>query len=486
MDANVPAPWAHQTRALEFSQKHPNVALFYDIGTGKSRTAIDMYRHRCAAHGRLLRCLILCPKIVVTNWKREFQRYSKIHSWDVIPLIGEGKKRKALFEIEATDSKTGTLTNNKIFITNYETMQMKELHSLIQKWQPEVVIADEVHYIKNPESKRGKSLLQISEGAQYRYALTGTPILKNGMDIFMTYKFLDGGKTFGSNFWQFRNTWFEDANARWQGDPQYYPKWEPRPESYKEFNRRISLTALQARKSECLDLPPFVRKEVFVELSKEQARLYKEMKDEYIAFIDAHEKSGEPKAVVAQLAVTKALRLQQIATGFAKDEDGEIHTLKENPRADALKELLRDLHEDHKIIVWSVFHENYATIAKVCDELGLVYRELHGKIPQKDRDKNIDAFNNDVGVRVLIANQAAGGIGINLVSSDVSIFYSKGFSLGQDLQAEGRNYRGGSERHTSVTRIDIIAQNTIDDLISQSLALKQDTANQILNWRDKL
>lgn len=480
----LPALWDHQKKAIERSQDAPDLALFWEVGTGKTRATIDIIRHRCQAHDRLLRILILAPKIVLTNWKREIAKYSRIHPRDVVVLEGsQGQRKKQL--IEATNE-NHQLVKPRVVIANYESMTMEQLFTLLVDWNPELVVADEAHRLKNPESKRAKAVIKLADKATYRYALTGTPILNSAMDIFNIYRFLDGGETFGKNWWKFRSVWFEDENASFAGKSNYYPKHSPRPETYKKFSDLIYRKAIRAVKAECLDLPPFVRKEVFVELSPEQKRMYKEMRDDYLTYIAAAKNSSEPRAVVAQMAVTKALRLQQIVTGYGKADDGSIHKIASNPRLDALEELLATLAPDHKIIVWSIFHENYADISRVCSKLGLGFTELHGKVGQKDRDANIQRFGRDRDCRVMVANQAAGGIGINLVESDVAIFYSKAFSLEQDIQAEGRNYRGGSEQHQSVTRIDIIAPDTIDELINEALAHKQDISNTILDWGSKV
>lgn len=475
--------WAHQAQAVEFAKTSPDVGLFFEVGTGKSRTAIEILRWKFMCANALIPTLIFAPKIVCTNWAREITKYSRIKERDVVVLQGSGKDKAAA--ILKHCFKDGAITG-KIVITNYESLENEEVFKLLMAWRPRIVIGDEAHRLKNPESKRAKAVIKIGDQAEHRLALTGTPILNSAMDIFNIFRFLDRGESFGPNFWRFRHTWFEDANARWNGKPGYYPKYEPRAEAYGEFSKIIEKKALRALKKDCLDLPPFVRKEVHVELSPEQKRMYEEMRKEYIAFVEDLEAGGQPRAVVAQLAVTKALRLQQIVTGFAKTEDGDIHRIAKNPRIDALSELLEEHAANHKIIVWSVFHENYADIAKLCTSLKLGFRELHGKVHQRDRDPNITAFCKDPSVRVLIANQGAGGIGINLVESDISIFYSKNFSLEQDIQAEGRNYRGGSEQHSKVTRIDIVATDTIDDLLSTVLANKQEIGTKILDWKEKL
>lgn len=471
--------WHHQKLAVQRAQQVKDLGIFFDIGTGKSRTTIEILRHKFAAKNRLMKVLIFAPKIVLTNWQREILRYSRTHFKDIVVLKGAGRKRlNDMIKACGED-----LSAAKIIITNYESVEMLDLFTAFIDWGPEIVVADEAHRLKNPEGKRAKKVIQVSDKAQHRYALTGSPILNSAMDIFNLFRFIDGGTSFGTNFYRFRSVWFEDENAGWNNRPGHFPKYVPRVEAYEEFTQIVNKTAVKARKSDCLDLPPFLRKSVYVELSGEQKKLYEEMRREYVAYIDDVTKTDTPRAVVAQMAITKALRLQQIVTGYAKTEDGEIYKIKENPRIEALTDLLLDLTPDHKVIVWSIFHENYDDIKKVCEKNNIGYAELHGRVAEKDRDPNIQRFNDSPECRVLIANQAAGGIGINLVPSDVSIFYSKNFSLEQDMQAEGRNYRGGSERHMKVTRIDIVAQDTIDDLISMALANKQDIAEKILAWK---
>lgn len=484
MSSKIDLPlWKHQEHGASRGADEGNLAVLFEIGTGKSRTAIEILRRLCSREKRLLRTLIVSPKITLTNWKREICEYSKIHPMDVHVLVGPGAKRFKTFieQVQHEDR----LSKPKVFITNYEGLMMLKLFDAIKEWAPEVIIGDEIHRIKNPKSKRGKKLLELRDNARFAYGLTGTPILNSPMDVFNIYKFIDKGETFGTNFFKFRSHWFVDDNAAWAGNQGYYPKFVPREELYADFSAKINKKSVKALKAECLDLPPFIRQEITVELSPEQKKLYDEMKRDYVAYIDQLEQSGEPLTVVANLAITKALRLQQIITGYAKTETGEIYKIKSNPRLEALREFLEDHAENHKIIVWSVFHENYEDIANTCKKLNLGYAELHGKVNQKERDNNIDRFNNDEDCRVLIANQAAGGIGINLVSSSIAVFYSKNFSYEQDIQAEGRNYRGGSHIHDKVTRYDIVAEGTIDEVINEALKNKKDLAETILQWGRK-
>ncbi len=214
-----------------------------------------------------------------------------------------------------------------------------------------------------------------------------------------------------------------------------------------------------------------------MEMSPEQSRHYKEMEKNLITFL------GD-KACTAQLAITKALRLQQIVSGFMKVEgDEDTKPFKEVPRLEALKELLDDLKEEvPKIIIWACWRENYAQIRQVCEELKIKYVELHGECSDKQRSESLKLFAEDPETRVFIGNQGAAGIGINLVEAPVAIYYSRNFSLEHDIQSEARNFRGGSERHTSVTRIDLVTKETIDEKVLEVLKNKMDLGNRILGF----
>lgn len=464
----IPA-WQHQLQAIERAKDLPEFGLFFEMGTGKTMTAINIARHKFAQSGRLLRTLILCPPIVVENWRREWAMHSKILSDKIVPLTGSQKDRCKVF------TKFCNLSGDRheaIFITNYEALLMKGLYTLFHNWKPELIIFDELHKLKDMKSKRTKAAVKLADESLFRLGLTGTPVLNSPMDLFSQFRVLDKGGTFGKNFFVFRAKYFIDFNA---GMPQgrYFPDWRPRPQSFEEMNSLVYRKAMRVKKDECMDLPPLVRKSVYVEMEPKQKKAYNEMKKAFITYI-------QDKAAVADIAITKALRLQQIVSGFVKLEDETITHFPDHPRREALRELLADLTPNHKVIVWAVFKENYKDIRGVCEDLGIKYVEVHGEVSDRDKLLGVDAFSTDDDVRVLFGHPGSGGIGINLVASDVSIFYSRNFSLEQDLQAEARNYRGGSERHTHITRIDLVTLGTIDEQILEKLSNKVAIGEKIL------
>lgn len=467
--------WKHQEAAITLAATERDLALLMDPGVGKSRTTIEILRRKYAIAGRIRKTLILSPIVVCDNWKREFAMYSKVRQEDILVLTGTGKQRVASFLSGVGE----TLSGNKIIVTNYQAMLMKDFYSLLVKWQPELLVCDESQRLKNPKSKQAVAVAAIADKTFHNYILTGTPVLNSAMDLFMQYRIMDRGATFGKNFFGFREQYFYDKNA-WMNKDVHFPKFEPRPQSYAQLQEKIRSKSVRAVKSECLDLPPFVRTKVMVDMSAPQRKLYEAMKKDYLAFIET---AVGPRAVVAQLAITKLLRLQQIVSGFAKDEDGVVHRFTECPRLDALSELLEDLVQSQKVIVWASFIENYTMVAELCDKLGVKYATLVGADSDKQKNANIDSFRSDPTIRVMIANQAAGGVGVTLVEASYMIYYSKGTRLEDDLQSEARAYRGGSEIHESITRIDLVCAGTVDEQITERLALKQQIGDSILTWK---
>lgn len=508
-------PWAHQLEAITRAAPLNSFGLFFEQGTGKTSTTINILRVHFQNKKRVLRTIIIGPPIVVNNWRDEWAMHSKIPKSEIIPLVGSGAKRLSTFMQNAyTGAKfSEAISHPKIFITNYESLLMKNLFQAFIDWMPEALVFDECHRLKNYKSQRAKLADALANPVKsprpFVYVLSGTPILNSPLDIFQQFVVLDGGKTFGQNFFQFRGRYFRDRNS---GMPKerYFPKWEVMTkekdgfDALADINRLLFSRSMRVEKKDCLDLPPEIHQVVKVGMSPEQAKLYKEMKNDFITFL------GD-KACTATIAITKALRLMQISSGFISltsttlssetvsnenakgigapifdiptfegGNGNEVTHLDDTPKQEALKTMLEDLTVNHKVLVWAVWKENYAQIRKVCDELGVSYVEVHGGVSAAKKQENITKFKTDPKCKVFIGHPGSGGIGINLVVAPYSIFYSRTFSLEHWLQARARNHRGGSEIHEKITHYDLVCENTIDELVVSKLASKIEISDKIL------
>ncbi len=467
--------WKHQIKAIQLAEANPNFFLAMEQGTGKTRSTIEILRRRYAKRSGLIKTLIVCPVIVCDNWKKEFAMFSKVNQKDIIVLTAAGSKRCDMFLNAVGD----TMAAPKIIITNYQGLLIDKLYNLLSIWKPEVLICDESHRLKNHSSKTAKKIMHLADMAQQKLLLTGTPILNSPSDLWMQFRVLDGGDTFGKNYFSFRSRYFKDANAG-MNKLTHFPNWVPQAGAFEEIKERIKPKMFRVLKKECLDLPPLMRQVVLVSMSPEQRRMYNEMKNEYLTYIK--DLKNQPRPIAAQLAITKALRLQQILTGFAKGTDDTIHRVATNPRLEALENLLEVITPSSKVIVWACFKENYKAITELCDKMKIGYAQIHGDISHAKRIEEMDRFRSDAVCRVMVANQSAGGSGINLVEASYCIYFSKGFSLEADLQSEARNHRGGSEIHEKITRIDLVCAGTIDEHINEALSKKQNISDSILNW----
>ncbi len=160
----------------------------------------------------------------------------------------------------------------------------------------------------------------------------------------------------------FRNHFFFDANIRMPRNV-YFPNWQPKKNTLDDINKIVRKTSVYVRKKDCLDLPPFLKVKRFTELTTDQAKAYKEMAEDLITFL----KDGE--IAKANLAMTKALRLMQIVSGFIRTEDGKYHRFEKTNRETDVTDLLEELTPNHKVIVWCVFKENYELIRNICKKL---------------------------------------------------------------------------------------------------------------------
>jgi SNF2 family DNA or RNA helicase len=486
MSGQPPPLWAHQKDGVFRATSQHNFAFFAEVGTGKSRMVIETLAARYKEKG-FGKTLIFTPPIVVGQFRGEWIRYTGIKPQLVVALQGSQVKRLKDFLYNSAVP--------KIFITNYEALSMKGLYSAFLDWAPEFIVWDESHKLKAHDSARAKLAADLSnpydkklkkpKPKPHTYLMTGTPVLNSPMDLFQQCKVLDGGKTFGDNIWAFRAKYFRDRNAHMPSQ-KHFPDWRPMEkkrdgfDAVGEINQKLQEISMRVEKKDCLDLPPEVDITVKTEMSPKQAKAYQEMKQELVTYL------GD-KACVATLALTKALRLMQIASGFltvAGDDGPATISFDENAKKDALKGLLEEITSDpkNKCIIWSVWKETYNHIREVATALGLELVEVHGEISESKKRANIDRFRSDGALRLILLHPASGGTGLNLVEAGYSIRYSRTFSLEQYLQSRARNHRGGSLEagHEKIVYYELCAANSIDETVCSKLKNKIDMSESLL------
>lgn len=464
--------WKHQTESVNDFQARRTKALFYEMGCGKTLTAIACHVTKVAAEKRHLWTLVLCPQIVVENWFREFRKYTPTAIGEtVVKLEGSGRERVATFKAAINDAKH----KRRIFITNIDVITaIPELWKLIAAHPWDFLIVDESHRFKGHNTKRSKALHRLADRIKYKLLLSGSPILQDERDLWSQFRILDK-QILGDSFYSFQSRHFVNRNAgkRWAS----WPDWHLAPGSEEFFARVLAAHSDRVTKSEVLDLPPLTRQTVFVDLSPAAYRHYKQMERDFLTEV------GD-EVLAADIVLTKMLRLQQIVSGLLPLEAGIKRV--ETEKMAALKELLEQLCPQNKVIVWACFRACIEDIAKLCDELGLYFVTIQGEQKASERQDGIDAFNKDPKISVCIANQSAGGVGIGLQAASYMIYYAKTYNLEHDIQSESRAHRGGSEIHEKITRIDIVTRETVEEEITEALRRKQSLGDLLFALRKSM
>lgn len=461
--------WDHQKRAIEKAQTMPSLALFMEIGTGKTATMIHILRNDYNTRKKVAPTLIFAPLSVCPQWRTEIAKFSKIPLDKVHVLTGPGSKRAKEME------RILTFEPSAIVVTNYEAVQIESFYNLILKWSPEIVVMDESHRLKEPTTVRSKRIYPLTAAARRKFIMTGTPILNSMLDIFGQYKQLDDS-IFGGNFFTFRLKYFYDRNA---GMPSHvhFPDWQPRPEAAKKIAAVLAKTSIQAKKEDCLDLPPLLEVPVPVSMSDAQRTAYQQMENDFVTLV------GD-QLVVAEFAMTKTAKMQQLLAGFAYLDDDNYEWMKDVPRLKALEDLL-DSIGPQRVIIWTTFAATYDKLQSVAEKAGHKVVRITGQETALQKQAALEAFKSGEAT-ALISHPAAGGAGLNMQEAAYSIYYTKGYSLEHYLQSQGRNYRAGSNQHQRVTHYHLYTEGTLDEVISQALLSKQDVAEAVLGHARKL
>ena len=464
-------PYEHQLKALEKSWASDTYALFMEMGTGKSKVLVDniaILYDRGAIKG----ALIVAPKGVYKNWDAiEFPTHLPDHIECTKVLWEPTATKKKQAELDTLFDDKGDL---KILIMNVEAFSTSKgldfARSFLNIFVGRALIGiDESTTIKNPTAKRTKNILKIGDLVKYRRILTGSPVTKSPLDLFSQCEFLDPYHLGHASYYSFRARYANMVKRNFGGRQVQLVVSYRRLDELADILDKFSYRVL---KEDCLDLPEKVFTKRLVELTPEQDKAYKQMKQMALAMLD----NGEVMTTVN--VMTQLMRLHQITCGHFKADDGTTTALKNN-RMDALLQLLEET--DGKVIIWANYREDIknivAALKKAYGDASTV--EYHGGVDSTLRQEHIAQFQQKNGpTRYFVGNAQTGGYGITLTAANTVIYYSNSYDLEKRLQSEDRAHRIGQTG--SVTYVDLIAENTVDDKIVKSLRNKINIANEIM------
>ena len=465
-------PYDHQKEIWEKSWQEKYYALFAEMGTGKSKIAIDTIGALFLS-GKIDTALILAPKGVFDNWvKGEFPTHLpesieyKIVRWQPnwtkkyteeirsVAIRGDSKALHILvMNIEALSTEKGAASAKRFLERNPDNL----------------TLIDESTTIKNRKAQRTKTVLDLTAVSKYRRILTGSPITKSPMDLYAQCAFLSPNALGFKSFYAFQGR-YAVIQRRNMGHRSFqhvvgYRKLD-------ELSKKLDEFSVRVLKSECLDLPDKVYTKREVPLTPQQKKVYAEMKELALAQLE----NGDLATTASVL--TQIMRLQQITCGFLQPDEGPIQDLPNN----RLSELLSVVEESSgKIIIWATWTHD---ILKIESELTKLYGEdsvasYYGETLQDDRQAIVNRFQDpDSPLRFFVGQPRTGGYGITLTAAHTMIYYSNSYDLEIRLQSEDRAHRIGQTK--SVTYVDLVSPGTVDEVVLGALRNKINIASTVL------
>lgn len=487
-------PFKHQENCLKQFGGQNAYALFAEMGTGKTFIIINELIALFNAD-LCQNALIVAPNGVHLNWLKEFEKHSILKKNQIV--LAAWKSQASTFEKNTIQSlfDQSNLNKLKILAINQEALQtqkgadfaLKFLQYSIKNNQQNAIILDEADAFKNPTAIRSKNVLKLKPFAQYRRILTGTPINNSPFDLFMPFSFLNDNILKTKSFFAFKAQYaeFEPENSplvgalRRKSKGGFIPKIVKKDQNGKPIFKNIDKLhnlikphTFFAKKSECIDLPPKIYKNIFFDLTTTQRNAYDKLKKEAIIELE----NAENPTLLDKLAAFG--KLPQITSGFAYNDDSiiEIVPFDKNPKIKILGDFLIR-NQSQKIIIWARYQKEIADIAKLCQTINLNAVQYHGQCTAEQRQNAIELFQNK-NATIFIGTAAAGGTGITLTAANCVVYYSNTWSLRDRLQSEDRAHRIGQQNN--VVYFDLIANNTIDNTIARALQNKEDVLNAIM------
>ena len=464
-------PFKHQSKALNESWSAKYYALFMEMGTGKSKVAIDTMG-ALFTEGEIDAALIISPKGVYDNW---VQGEIPTHLSDDIKtnIVRWQPSSAQWFQKQMKTLVYEKFDGLKIFVMNTEALSTPRganaSQTFLEHNPKNIVIVDESTSIKNRSANRTKNIMELKGLSKYRRILTGSPVTRSPMDLFSQCMFLSVSALNFKSFFAFQNR-YAVVQKRVMGPRSFNEVVGYR--RLDELNGKLDDFSNRVLKQDCLDLPDKMYTRRLVPLSEEQKKSYTQMKRLALTKLD----NGE--LATTQSVLTQIMRLQQICCGHIQDDEGNLVTFP-NGRQKELLDICEEVQG--KAIIWGTYTYDIQQIAQsLRDRFGPdAVATYYGATPQEERQEIVERFQDkDSSLRFFVGQPRTGGYGITLTAATTVIYYSNSYDLEIRLQSEDRAHRIGQTN--KVTYVDLVSPETIDEKLLQALQEKINLAQTVL------
>ena len=488
----------HQRAGVQFLKTARRALLADEPGLGKTAQAIRALKAIQDSGEDVFPALIVCPNTLKKNWAREFGRWWPDVKTQVIK--GSSTQRKKQFDSDAD-----------VYIINWESLRSHSrlsgygsialvhckacggLNEAVTETRCEVhprelnhidfkaVVADEIHRSKDPKSKQSRALWSATGDAEIRFALTGTPIANNVVDLWSILHWLS------PRDWPSKTKWIDrmiDIMLNAFGGMMVIGV---KPMMQDEFYKSVNPVMRRMLKKVVLPhLPPVMNERRDIEMSSKQKKAYEQMRDTMIAELE----SGD--ALTAPSILTQTTRLLQFASSYADmvidESTGEVKTILTEPSC-KVDSLMDDISSgdfgDDSVAVCAVSRQLIEILSAAMTKAKIPHGLITGAQDEDERQKAVDDF-QEGRIKWILFTAQAGGVGITLTAARRLVMLQRPWSLVDHKQALDRVHRIGSEIHDSILIMDYVTEGTIEERVLQVLETKSDNFEQIVRDKDQL
>ena len=382
--------------------------------------------------------LIVTPTSLIHNWKSEFEKFAPSLSVG----ISHGLKKERLNIIK-------NINDFDIILTTYGSLR-NDIEEY-EKLHFDYCIIDEAQNIKNPLASSSDAVKSIN--AINKFALTGTPIENNLLELWSIFDFIMPGYLYSLT--KFNAIFIKD------------------PEQVENLKRMIKPFILRRTKSQVIkELPPKIEKEFYVEMGKAQ-------KNTYGIYVEEIKKRlQEKKDIKNKITIFSYLtKLRQLCLDPSIIVEGYKG---KSAKTDTCLEIIKDyIEKDNKILVFSQFTSVLKNIGKRLDKNHINFYYLDGSTSAKDRITLVDSFNNNKEIKVFLISLKAGGTGLNLTSANTVIHFDPWWNPSVENQASDRAHRIGQKQVVEV--IKLISKGTIEEKIVELQQKKSELIHDMID-----
>lgn len=430
-----------------------------DMGLGKTIQSLALIQHRYE-QGERGPVLLICPTSVIANWEKEAARFTP--ELPVFIHHGPSRKKDKAFKKAAAE--------HAVVISSYSLLGREG--ELFQKVHWDGVILDEAQNIKNPQTQQARAARSLE--ADYRIALTGTPVENNVGDLWSLMEYLNPG--FLGNQAEFKRSFLVPIQVHRNQDAA---------DALKHLTRPFILRRLKTDRSIINDLPDKMEMKVFCPLTQEQASLYAAVIKEIETALEESE-GIERKGLIIS-ALTKFKQVCNHPAQFMKDNSALPGRSGKLIRLTEMSEEI--LAAGERALIFTQFAEMGKLLQRyLMETFGYPVLYLHGGVSKKERDQMVDIFQGEDGPPFFILTIKAGGTGLNLTRANHVFHFDRWWNPAVENQATDRAFRIGQQKNVQVYKF--LCRGTIeeriDEMIERKVQLAEDIVGSGESWLTEL